>query len=537
MPDLEKLVGLTITSIDIQKGAKDGTGFVYLEAVGADETPDIDDEIFDYVTSKPYIKKWSEDFAERTSAAGQEVSYGNVRAQHGDKGAQNVAGTVYEPIVWDDKGKSVQLKVKVVDADAITKVRQGAYTGMSIRGKLIGKKWNDGKYQRYTVDPIEWTVCDKPANPNATITVVKADGTTEVMKVAEGKTKRVAGKDLGPESFAYVGDRERTETWKLPIHDASHVRNALARFNQTEGIPAEAKPKVEAKIRRAAKRFGVDVESLKKAAATGELSPGAQQIGKLLDSYFYLRGTTVLEAGDIGEVLKAAVEIIDENTEEVEDAILMEEVNKGAKSEEVEKASAISRMKAARKAHDENSACLSGYCGHGDVEKCMEKVAENHKAIEAAFKDDKQAKKAAEAEVEKAAKKKEKEKPEDEDEDDDEDEEEAEEGKDKEKKSKKSAKKDAEDGDAAKSAEGDDIKALKAQIATLTATVEKMAGEKAAKRPTPVHPGAKLVTKSDDQPGDKDVVEKMNEVKADDPERVDKLYRIQRDAEPELVKL
>jgi len=78
---------------------------------------------------------------------------------------------------------------------------------------------------------------------------------------ASGKvrTKRVGGKNLPKSAFAYVGDAERTETWKLPIHDAAHVRNALARFNQTKGIPAAAKTGVYSKIKRAAKKFGIKV--------------------------------------------------------------------------------------------------------------------------------------------------------------------------------------------------------------------------------------------------------------------------------------
>ena len=59
MREVTKTIGLTITAIDIQKGVDDGTGFVYLDAVGADETPDIDGEIFDYISSKPYVKAWS----------------------------------------------------------------------------------------------------------------------------------------------------------------------------------------------------------------------------------------------------------------------------------------------------------------------------------------------------------------------------------------------------------------------------------------------------------------------------------------------
>jgi hypothetical protein len=56
--------------------------------------------------------------------------------------------------------------------------------------------------------------------------------------------------------FAYV-DREGGE--HLPIHDASHTRNAIARFNQTEFESNAAKERARKKILAAAKRFNIEV--------------------------------------------------------------------------------------------------------------------------------------------------------------------------------------------------------------------------------------------------------------------------------------
>ena len=50
---------------------------------------------------------------------------------------------------------------------------------------------------------------------------------------------------------------------KLPINDAAHVRNAMARFDQVETKfchPATARRRILA----AAKKFGVDVDEFKK---------------------------------------------------------------------------------------------------------------------------------------------------------------------------------------------------------------------------------------------------------------------------------
>jgi len=46
---------------------------------------------------------------------------------------------------------------------------------------------------------------------------------------------------------------------KLPIFDAAHVRNAMARFNQTQGMSAEEKATAKRKIIGAAKKFKIEV--------------------------------------------------------------------------------------------------------------------------------------------------------------------------------------------------------------------------------------------------------------------------------------
>lgn len=63
--------------------------------------------------------------------------------------------------------------------------------------------------------------------------------------------------DLRKDQFAYV-DREGGE--HLPIHDESHVRNAIARFNQTHFESKAAKEETRKKILRAAERFGIEVD-------------------------------------------------------------------------------------------------------------------------------------------------------------------------------------------------------------------------------------------------------------------------------------
>ena len=63
--------------------------------------------------------------------------------------------------------------------------------------------------------------------------------------------------DLRKDQFAYV-DKDGGE--HLPIHDESHVRNAIARFNQTDFESKTAREEARKKILRAAERHGIDID-------------------------------------------------------------------------------------------------------------------------------------------------------------------------------------------------------------------------------------------------------------------------------------
>jgi len=57
-----------------------------------------------------------------------------------------------------------------------------------------------------------------------------------------------------PES-AYAFPKQRKE----PLTDAAHAKNALARFDQVEGVSDEERDQAWANIRKAAAHYGVDV--------------------------------------------------------------------------------------------------------------------------------------------------------------------------------------------------------------------------------------------------------------------------------------
>jgi hypothetical protein len=72
--------------------------------------------------------------------------------------------------------------------------------------------------------------------------------------MAELTTK--AREKLRKGDFAYVDSKGEGH---LPIHDESHVRNAMARWNQTEFESVAAKERARKKILRAARRLGIEV--------------------------------------------------------------------------------------------------------------------------------------------------------------------------------------------------------------------------------------------------------------------------------------
>lgn len=62
-------------------------------------------------------------------------------------------------------------------------------------------------------------------------------------------------RDELPDSV-YAFPKEKKE----PMTDASHVRNAMARFDQVKGVSDEEREQAFANIQAAAKHYGVDME-------------------------------------------------------------------------------------------------------------------------------------------------------------------------------------------------------------------------------------------------------------------------------------
>jgi hypothetical protein len=70
-------------------------------------------------------------------------------------------------------------------------------------------------------------------------------------------------KSMNKDVFAYVDKRGEGH---LPLNDKTHIRNAMARWNQTSFASASAKESARRKIVAAARRNGIEISKDDKVA-------------------------------------------------------------------------------------------------------------------------------------------------------------------------------------------------------------------------------------------------------------------------------
>jgi hypothetical protein len=161
---------IPITKVDAAKR------LVY--GVATAELPDRSGEVCDYATTKPFYEKWSGDISKATDGK----SLGNLRSMHGHIAAGKLTG-----ISFNDDAKQIEICAKVVDDAEWAKVEEGVYTGFSQGGEYV-KRWKDptdSTLTRYTAAPLEVSLVDLPCLPDATFSMVKADGAVEMRKFKE----------------------------------------------------------------------------------------------------------------------------------------------------------------------------------------------------------------------------------------------------------------------------------------------------------------------------------------------------------------
>jgi hypothetical protein len=216
------------------------------------ETPDSDGEICDYPSVKKAIQQWSDETLAKTTAAGQEISLGNMRVMH-----QLEVGGKAVKIEYKDDAKQIWVGSEPADADVWHLLKGGFLTGHSIGGNYLWKK-KEGDYTRYAPTIGEISYVDKGSNPDASFAYVKADGTTELRK------------------FAAPGPAEKELLAKI------HLSDLDTRYEELRALADDLMGKLNAdktgattmnpeQLKKAAAALGISEDEFKKLLATGDL--------------------------------------------------------------------------------------------------------------------------------------------------------------------------------------------------------------------------------------------------------------------------
>jgi hypothetical protein len=254
------------------------------------EAPDRGNEICDYATTKPYYQKWSAEFLKASGGK----SLGNLRAMHG-----KVAAGRLEAINFNDDARQIEICAKIVDDAEWRKVEAGVYTGFSQGGGYV-RRWpdaNDPSLTRYTANPSEISLVDLPALPNATFSLVKADGAVET----QGFAARENASEVEQVWMAQDG-----KTFKKKAEALAH-QMALASMGPMLGALARAESDVDGVRLVSRKRSERD----KLAKLLSEQALDAARAVAALEIVFDILNNALDEEDDASEEISALAQAID----------------------------------------------------------------------------------------------------------------------------------------------------------------------------------------------------------------------------------
>jgi hypothetical protein len=291
------------------------------------EKPDSDDEICDYPFTKGAIQKWSDDTFAKTTNAGQDPSLGNMRVMH-----QLEIGGKAIKITFDDDAKKIWVGSEPADDDVWHLLKGGFLTAHSIGGGYAWKR-KEGEYIRFGPTITEISYVDKGANPDASFSYVKADGSIEMRK------------------FAQPGDREKNLIHKLhtpmvtvPLEELrAELGTGLAKIRaviddfvaQTSAVNGAHTMNPE-QIKKAAAALGMSEEDFKKhfvsadalekakggiAALHGHLEKAMEDHDAMAKAHAALGSMHEKNSAHLGKCMKACKAVMGSDDKESEKAI------------------------------------------------------------------------------------------------------------------------------------------------------------------------------------------------------------------------
>ena len=302
----------------------------------ASETPDSDQEICDYTTAKTEIKKWSDDQLAKTIAAGQDPSLGNMRVMH-----QLQIGGKAVKIQYMDDAKQVWVGSEPANEEVWHLLKGGYLTAHSIGGKYLWKR-KEGENTRYGPSLSEISYVDKGANPDASFSYVKADGTTELRKFAS----------MGPEQKEILARLQKASVANLSDSDIERISKALTdsilstsnekidraiaermrQKNDTKGGDQMSKQQIEL----CAKALGISVEDFTKqfiepgafnkaakglAALHGHLEKAMAHHGEIMAAHDKLGKMHDAHEAHLGKCMKSCKDVMGSDEKESEKAL------------------------------------------------------------------------------------------------------------------------------------------------------------------------------------------------------------------------
>lgn len=178
-------------------------------------------------------------------------------SDHADFSSTEWIGEVIN--VHEAEGGKILGDLVIVDKPTAMKLAYGAKMGISpkVHGRTDETKILNFKFNNFSV-VINPAI--KTAYINNSQRIIIGDEIEVTMDQLENAGFEEIREKMGmsPEEF-YAIPRDPPSSSKLPIFDAAHVRNALARFSQMKDVSAEEKEKAMKKIEAAAKKFNVTV--------------------------------------------------------------------------------------------------------------------------------------------------------------------------------------------------------------------------------------------------------------------------------------
>jgi len=190
-------------------------------------------------------------------------------------------GRVNNPRLTSDG--SIKGDLEIWDGDVANKLTK-AKAKFGVSPRVIGSEDENNKsFCDFTFD--NFSIVARPAQSTAVLQLaqrLKFEGTIrqlskENLAQVTAMEKMREQKGMSPEQF-YAVPRDPPSSSSLPIFDVEHVRNAMARFNQTKFKDDKEKIKAKNKIMRAAIKFKINIDKFK------EMSSHDKELLELLQS-------------------------------------------------------------------------------------------------------------------------------------------------------------------------------------------------------------------------------------------------------------